>query len=56
MIVFVVRQSPDIDHMTPILFKLGSSIGDKCAVLCQNLDYDIHTDFRIKFLKENYNI
>jgi hypothetical protein len=51
MYLFFVRAFNDIDHMTPIVWKMSQ---DKhpVAVYCLNAEYDIKNDYRLTFLKE----
>jgi len=56
MIVFFIRRFNDIDHIAPIVYKFAERGNGNILVLCLNLSYDIHSDFRLKFLKEKYNI
>jgi hypothetical protein len=50
MYLFFIRHFNDIDHTTPIVWKL---IKDNypVAVYCMNPLYDIHSDYRLLFLK-----
>jgi hypothetical protein len=50
MYLFFVRHFNDIDHMTPIVWKLKSS-DYPVAVYCMNPLYDIRGDYRLEFLK-----
>ena len=52
MIVFVIRRYNDIDHLCPIVYKLKKDTDRPVMVLCQNLDYNIYDDFRLKYLKD----
>ena len=51
MYLFFVRHFNDIDHMTPIVWKLNSS-DHPVAVYCMNPLYDIPDDYRLEFLKQ----
>ena len=51
MYLFFVRHFNDIDHLTPVAWKLNKD-GYQVAVLCMNLRYDIRQDYRLKFLKK----
>lgn len=54
-VLFFVRNQPDIDHVAPILFRLAKE-GVPATVVCRNLLYDAHADYRLRFLKEEYGI
>jgi len=51
MYLFFVRDFNDIDHITPIVWKMK---GDNypVAVYCINPEYDIQSDYRLNYLKE----
>jgi hypothetical protein len=51
MYLFFVRAFNDIDHMTPVVWKMSR---DNCpvAVYCISPDYDTDNDYRLNFLKE----
>jgi CDP-glycerol glycerophosphotransferase (TagB/SpsB family) len=51
MYLFFVRAFNDIDHITPIVWKMGM---DKypVSVYCIDPEYDIDNDYRLNFLKE----
>ena len=52
MYLFFVRDFNDIDHITPIVWKMK---GDNypVAVYCINPEYDINSDYRLNFLKDS---
>ena len=52
MYLFFVRDFNDIDHITPIVWKMK---GDnyQVAVYCINPEYDINSDYRLNFLKDS---
>jgi hypothetical protein len=50
MYLFFVRHFNDIDHLTPIAWKLHKE-SLQVAVLCMNMQYDIRQDYRLTFLK-----
>ena len=56
MIYFFIRRYNDIDHIVPIIYKTALSRNYKILVLCLNNDIDIDKDFRLKFLKEEFDI
>ena len=51
MYIFFVRHFNDIDHLTPVAWKLHRD-NYRVAVYCMNLRYDIRHDYRLCFLKE----
>ena len=51
MYLFFVRQFNDIDHFTPIVWKMHKD-NYPVAVYCINPKYDIQSDYRLDFLKE----
>ena len=51
MYLFFVRHFNDIDHLTPVAWKLHKD-NYQVAVLCMNLRYDIRQDYRLRFLKD----
>jgi hypothetical protein len=51
MYLFFVRHFNDIDHLTPVVWKLHKD-SYQVAVFCMNLQYDIQQDYRLKFLKD----
>ena len=51
MYLFFVRHFNDIDHLTPVAWKLQKS-GYQVAVFCMNLRYNIRQDYRLRFLKD----
>jgi len=42
--------------MFPIIYKMAQRGTSRIAILCQNLDYNIHNDFILDFLKKEHNI
>jgi hypothetical protein len=52
MYLFFVREFNDIDHITPIVWRMN---GDHypVAVYCLNPAYDIQKDYRLEFLKQS---
>lgn len=52
MYLFFVRAFNDIDHMTPIVWKMACN-KQPVAVYCLNAEYDIKSDYRLNFLKES---
>lgn len=55
MIVFFVRRYNDIDHITPIIYKFALE-GVNCSIYCLNPSFDIYSDYRLEFLRSEYNI
>jgi len=50
MYLFLVRHFNDIDHITPIAWKMKTD-GYPVAVYCMNPRYDIANDYRLEFMK-----
>ena len=50
MIVFFVRKANDIDHLTPVVYRLSRESHEPILVLCLSPRYDIAADYRLKFL------
>jgi hypothetical protein len=51
MYLFFVRDFNDIDHITPVVWKMKRG-NYPVAVYCINPEYDIQCDYRLNFLKE----
>jgi len=51
MYLFFVREFNDIDHITPIVWKMGQD-NYPVAVYCLNPQYDLQRDYRLLFLKK----
>jgi len=49
MYLFFVREFNDIDHITPIVWKMKQD-NYPVAVYCLNPAYDLHGDYRLRFL------
>ena len=56
MVIFLIRQFPDLDHMAPIICKIAQKGRDRIKLLCQNLDYDIQNNFMVEYLKDEFGI
>ena len=56
MLIFLIRQFPDLDHMTPVIYKICQGGKYSVKLLCQNLDYDINNDFLIQYLRDEFGI
>ena len=52
MHLFFVRDFNDIDHITPIVWKMKRD-NYPAAVYCINPEYDINSDYRLNFLKDS---
>ena len=52
MYLFFVRAFNDIDHMTPVVWKMACK-NHPVAVYCLNAEYDIKKDYRLNFLKDS---
>jgi len=52
MHLFFVRDFNDIDHITPVVWKMKRG-NYPVAVYCINPEYDIESDYRLNFLKES---
>jgi len=50
MIVFFVRKANDIDHLTPVVYRLSREEPHPILVLCLSPRYDIASDYRLNFL------
>jgi len=50
MHVFFIQLEPDIDYITPIVYKLAST-GKKIIIICFNPLTDIDSDYRLQYLK-----
>jgi hypothetical protein len=51
MYLFFIREFNDIDHITPIVWKMKQD-NYPVAVYCLNPEYDLQHDYRIQFLKQ----
>ncbi len=56
MIIFFINRFNDIDHMVPIVYRMAKDTKEEILVLSLNPLYDILSDFRLNYLKDNYNI
>jgi flagellar assembly factor FliW len=50
MYLFFIRAFNDVDHLTPIVWKMSRD-NYRVAVYCINPEYDIQNDYRLNFLK-----
>ena len=55
MYLFFIRRFADFDHMFPIIYRMING-ENNVSVLCQNLDYDIHSDWMVAELEGNHKI
>jgi hypothetical protein len=51
MYLFFIRAFNDVDHLTPIVWKMSRD-NYPVAVYCINPEYDLQNDYRLDFLKE----
>lgn len=56
MILFFIRRFNDIDHITPIVYRMVKDGYKQIAVLALNLKVDLKNDFRLNFLKDKYDV
>lgn len=56
MILFLINKFNDIDHMVPIVYRMAKDTEEKLAVLALNPLSNISNDFRLHYLKDNYNV
>jgi hypothetical protein len=52
MYIFFIREFNDIDHMTPVIWKMAKN-NYPVSVYCFNPEYDLKRDYRIAFLRKN---
>jgi hypothetical protein len=50
MYLFFIRAFNDIDHLTPVVWKMSRG-NYPVAVYCLNPEYDIQLDYRLNFLR-----
>lgn len=50
--VFFVQLDPDIDHITPIAYRLNREKPGSVALICVNPFFEIATDYRLAFLRK----
>ena len=51
MYLFFIREFNDIDHITPIVWKMNRD-NYSVTVYCLNPEYDLNSDYRLRFLKQ----
>ena len=56
MLICFVHRFNDIDHLTPVVYKIAKETEEKIMMLSFNPNYNISDDFRLKFLKEECNV
>ena len=56
MFIFFIRRFNDIDHISPVVYKLALNEKSKIIIICLNPDISIFDDYRLKFLIKNFNI
>jgi hypothetical protein len=52
MIVFFIRRQADIDHLTPVAYKVSELDSALPTIICMTPDLDIGSDFRLQFLRD----
>ena len=53
MIIFFIKRFNDVDHVTSIIYKMALKKSDNLLVLCLNPGFQIHGDYRLRFLKKS---
>lgn len=56
MYLFFVRRYNDVDHMSPIIYRMVKDGIKNLAVLVMNPKIDIEDDFRLRFLVKEFNV
>ncbi|MBJ13430.1 MAG: hypothetical protein CMG62_10215 [Candidatus Marinimicrobia bacterium] len=56
MYIFFVRRYNDIDHLAPIIYKIAKETNNSIEVYSLDLTLDIQNDFRLKYLKNDFEI
>lgn len=56
MTIFFIHRFNDIDHMMPIVYKMAKDTKEELLVLSLNPLYNISDDFRLRFLRDKYNV
>jgi len=56
MILIILRRFNDIDHSTPIVYKFVEQGYKDIVMLALDPSINISNDFRLKFLREKYNV
>jgi hypothetical protein len=55
-IIFFIHRFNDIDHLTPIIYRIAKDTDYKILILSLSPYYDLYDDYRFKYLKENYKV
>lgn len=55
-VLFIFRAYNDLDHMTPIIYQALLDKDFHPTIACMDSDFNIKTDFRLKFLKSKFGI
>lgn len=56
MILFFIRKYNDIDHITPIIYKIAKTGNEEIRVLSLNYVYPIRQDYRLQLLARKFGI
>ena len=54
MIVFLVRQFNDIDHIVPIIYRMLKDRASDVGVFCMDPSLNVHNDFRLRYLSDTF--
>ncbi len=55
MVIFIIRNFNDLDHMVPVIYKYASVHDEPIAVFSQSYTLELESDFRIQFLKQKFS-
>lgn len=56
MIVFFLNRFNDVDHTVPVVYRIARDSDEEVLLLSLNPNLDIYSDFRLRFLREKFNI
>jgi hypothetical protein len=56
MLIFFINKFNDIDHIVPIVYKISKDSNKTINVYCLNPFYDLANDYRLNFLKNEFDI
>ena len=56
MIFFFIHRFNDIDHLTPVIYRINKDTDYNIKVWCLNPFYDITADYRLTYLRNKKNI
>jgi hypothetical protein len=56
MHLFFIQLDPDIDYITPIVYKLAMSDANNVMVICFNPLHNISSDYRLQYLINDLNV